>query len=261
MIRGSMQPTQHAHAMPDLLHVAIQDADTDVGMPDWLTPEELLLFAAFRVPKRQREWLAGRRAAKEIVRRRHGLHGPEALAGIQIGSVRGGLEHGRPVYTVHGHPGPFALSITHCGGVALAALARRENLRLGVDLEVVQPRGESFEAVALSPSELLNSRGLCGETRWRAITRIWVLKEALLKAIGIGLRLPLPLLSVRCAGDGSWSAELDAISFSVDPRARHLHPLLRNLDRAAIAAIPFALGEALGACVVMPPWEETCSPC
>ena len=254
-------PSQHAHAMPDLLHVAIPDADVGAGMPAWLTPEEQRAFAAFRVPKRRREWLAGRWVAKEIVRQRHGLQGPEAWQDIQIGSVRGGLEHGRPVYTLHGHPGPFALSITHCSGVALAALACRENLRLGVDLERVQLRGESFEAVALSGVEIERLRGVCGETRWRAVTRIWVLKEALAKALGIGLRLPLPLLSVRCSLDGSWSAELDAISFSVDRRAQHLHPRLPSLERAPIAAIPFALGDALGACVVMPRWEETCNPC
>jgi phosphopantetheinyl transferase len=81
--------------------------------------------------------------------------------------------------------------------VAVAALARSVGQRIGVDLEEVARRGESFELQALSPQERAYLAPIRGEARWRATTSIWVLKEALSKALGLGLRLPFHTLTVE----------------------------------------------------------------
>ena len=167
-----------------------------------LTPDELRRCSAFRVPKRRREWLAGRMAAKDAVRLRH----PSGT--VEIQSVEAGPARGRPFYTIDGHEGPYGLSLAHAAGVAVAALAPCAGERIGIDLEPVFERDESFEGVAFSRREIAALRAIGREERAGAATAAWVLKECLLKAIGTGLRVPLTQIEVRPAAL-RWRGELD----------------------------------------------------
>jgi acyl transferase domain-containing protein/phosphopantetheinyl transferase/acyl carrier protein len=143
-----------------------------------------------RVPERRRaNWLAGRLAAKDAVRRllvaRHGL---EVCAGdVEIATD----EHGAPVARgrwTERIGGPPAVSLTHANGVAAAvAVAGSSGARVGVDLEVLRDFSEELLATAFTPDEreLFASLGSHAAREWSV--RLWCAKEALGKALGRGL--------------------------------------------------------------------------
>lgn len=248
---------------PDLVSVRVSDLEVLRGMHrpgSWLTEVELAHWSTLRVPKRRQEWLAGRVAAKELVRRRE--YGRPDLRSIEISAAGSGPDRGRPRYAVGGRPGTYALSITHSGGVALAALARSENDAVGVDLEQVCARDEGFEAIALSPDERRTLSPLRGDARWRAVTSIWTLKEALLKALGLGLRVPMARLTVldrSLITTHTTVATTASRLFEAAPSIRGMHPHLRELDSRWMTATTFATGKAAGAWLVLDAGEGSCS--
>ncbi|MBI4351270.1 MAG: 4'-phosphopantetheinyl transferase superfamily protein [Elusimicrobia bacterium] len=131
-----------------------------------LSPGEALRHAAFRMEKRRSEWLAGRLAAKALL--------AAAAPGKKLSSFEITLDRlGRPCC------GSELLSISHSGGWALAA-GKPGSAFLGADLEKIEERHPAwyrdyfhlFELPKPDPSEA---------------TRIWAVKEALLKALGLGL--------------------------------------------------------------------------
>jgi len=182
---------------PDLLWTSIESVRR-TPFASWLAPRERALHDGFTIPKRRNEWLAGRLAAKEIVRRHQATPVLRVadLRDIEIRARRWGLHRGRPHYYVRGRPGARCLSIAHSGDIALAGLSRGSQSDIGVDIEAVLPLDERVEALALSPHEILSLRGLRGERRARTVAIIWVLKEALVKAVGVGLRVPLAAIRV-----------------------------------------------------------------
>ncbi len=172
----------------------------------WLAPSERATLARLSVAKRRREWLAGRVAAKELVRRRHRISGEGALRRIEIVVQREGPHKGKPSYRIDELPGPFDLSISHSGDRAVAALASTPHEYIGIDIEQIEARGESFEALALSSAERALVARLDGEDRSVAVTQRWVLKEALSKALGAGLRLRFERITVHVADGGAGRA-------------------------------------------------------
>src|SRR5262249_1323395 len=66
----------------------------------------------------------------------------------------------------------------------------------GIDVEDIAERAESFEALALAPSERQALSQVAGRARAAAVTQHWALKEALMKATGTGLRARLTTLDI-----------------------------------------------------------------
>lgn len=230
-----------APEVPDLAGVVIGDEDPSESE---LTPLEERRYSEFRVPKRRREWLGGRRAAKQAVRHRH-------TAGvIEIDASGHGPEAGRPFYRLDGKPGPFDLSIAHSGSLAVAAISRREGDRIGIDVEPVCERAESFENVAFSVREIGYLAAVARAGRPRAVTAAWIAKECLLKAVGTGLRLPLRSIEVLPAVlrlEGTTECALAEL-FRVAPEVERRFPpaatpaSLRIVDLDGMLAGTLALG-------------------
>ncbi|HMF19508.1 MAG TPA: 4'-phosphopantetheinyl transferase superfamily protein [Gemmataceae bacterium] len=151
-----------------------------------LDPGELKEFHALKGrERRQTEWLFGRNAAKDAVRRLwHVRHG-ERLFPADIVIAAG--PHGRPIAQPRGAPGPEPLptiSIAHTEGVA-AALAVFGPYA-GIDLERVRPREPGFVEMAFdSDEQQLLQRLRVDRDQW--LTRFWCAKEAVAKAVGHGL--------------------------------------------------------------------------
>lgn len=170
------------HKTPFTLPVrGLQAEFVRVGMvPDpleFLSRGELEQYDALRVPKRRDEWLAGRYAAKKLLISRW-------LKGAPMQSVEVYADaEGRPV-CMHGGA-EYALSITHSGDFAAAASAGKGSRFIGVDLERVEPRDPAWQGDFFRPHEAEP-----GLPKDEAFTRAWALKEALLKALGLGLRAP-----------------------------------------------------------------------
>ena len=167
---------------------------------DWLTAAERSRLASLKVEKRRRDWLLGRYAAKRLLvrwmRERTGL--PVPMSFLEIGTADSGAPEARLCATappVDGLPPgrrlPVALSISHSGDRALAALASlvpgAPPLSVGADVERIEPRIEAFAADYFTPEEIAETEAEPLASRDRLVTSIWSAKEAVLKALGLGL--------------------------------------------------------------------------
>lgn len=103
--------------------------------------------------------------------------------------------NGRP-RLVPGLTGP-SFNLTHTHG--LAAVVTGPTTELGVDAEQVGQRGDLLPVAEhwFNSEEVAGLRMLPDEERQRRFLCFWTVKEAYLKARGVGLRLPLHQLTVR----------------------------------------------------------------
>jgi 4'-phosphopantetheinyl transferase len=93
---------------------------------------------------------------------------------------RCGRPHGRPSVV-----GPnLDVSVSHSGDLALVAVA--DGVRVGVDIELIRP----FEFVSLM-DHVCDPSERAGVTDGAAFLRQWTRKEAVVKATGDGMRVPL----------------------------------------------------------------------
>jgi 4'-phosphopantetheinyl transferase len=101
-----------------------------------------------------------------------------------------GAPHGRPV--IDGGP---QLSVSHSGERVVVALTGGGPV--GVDVEELSDRlTEDIAGQLLGPDEAADLRGLGPAARRRGLLEYWTRKEAVLKATGDGLRVPLSDLCV-----------------------------------------------------------------
>src|SRR6185295_2292 len=132
-----------------------------------------------QTPRRQRSWLAGRIAAKDAVRTQLWRLGHGPLFPVEIAIAN--EPSGRPVVrTSTGRN--LRVSIAHKGDVAVALACERRPV--GIDIERIETRGESFAELSFTEEEL---RLVKDEPRDEAWTRLWSAKEAAAKACGTGL--------------------------------------------------------------------------
>lgn len=180
-----------------------------------LSRSEADRLAAFRLDKRRREWLAGRLAAKALLAEAGG----GALSSYEIGMDK----YGRPSC------GGSLVSISHSNGWALAA-HKPGCAFLGADLEKVEERHPAWYADYFHASELPSPDP-------SAATRLWAVKEAVMKALGLGLMVdPLDIREtpkgVELRGKAQQRyAELGSPAFEVETR-----PFPEGFWTAVIAA-------------------------
>jgi 4'-phosphopantetheinyl transferase len=96
----------------------------------------------------------------------------------------------------HGRPrmlgGEIAFNVSHSAGAAVIALTR-DAPRIGVDLELVRARPYlgGLAARTLAPDAYAAWRAAPETERLEAFLRAWTMKEAYLKAIGLGIATKL----------------------------------------------------------------------
>jgi len=157
--------------------------DLDHGSP-WLSPAEQQKLATLRFPKRRDEWLLGRYAAKSLLRSLPAYRGlpPKAI------EVRNDPDGVPALVLPAGTLPPGSLTISHSGPYALCAVSAGPDLRIGADLERVETRSEDFIEDYFTPCEREMVHAARRESRDFVATLVWSLKEAMLKALGVGLR-------------------------------------------------------------------------
>ncbi|MBI5242037.1 MAG: 4'-phosphopantetheinyl transferase superfamily protein [Elusimicrobia bacterium] len=143
-----------------------------------LSPAEESLFRGLRSEKRRLDWLAGRGAAKRALARyfREARESTPDLPAIEISSDA----QGAPRCSLPGAP---SFSISHCAAGGLCAVGRGGRL-VGADWEMVVPRCGELARLFARPGELPPGPDD------RALTRLWAVKEAVLKLLGLGLAAP-----------------------------------------------------------------------
>ena len=150
----------------------------------WLQPSEQALLRRFRVPRRRRDFRLGRFAAKRAMAELAGCDASPARRRFEVRPAAGGA----PQAFCDGAPLAVALSISHSDGWASAAVQHGTG-SLGCDLERIEGRSSAFLEDYLTPGErAFVAKGHETERPLRA-TLVWSAKEAVMKALGEGLRL------------------------------------------------------------------------
>jgi acyl transferase domain-containing protein/phosphopantetheinyl transferase len=159
---------------------------------DWcadylLTEQERLIWRAqARDEQRKKEWLLGRIAAKEAVRKLVAKHVGVALLPQDVEVLYDA--HGRPVLTpmfVHLIGWAPWVSIAHSDGLAIAVALNAE-FPVGIDLQAIAPRDDDFLQFAFSVEEQRILQDAAPEDLDRLAAQLWSAKEALAKALGTG---------------------------------------------------------------------------
>lgn len=152
----------------------------------YLTASEQQQLASFTMPKRRLEWLGGRIAAKRLLREtyfgRLGATVPYHAISIEPDEL------GAPQVQIIGDDqAPPRISISHSDGVAVAFLSAQQDVRCGIDVERVESRDPSFTNDYFSARE--RDLAMHTDEPERILTTMWAVKEAVLKALGLGARV------------------------------------------------------------------------
>lgn len=94
---------------------------------------------------------------------------------------------------------PYQFNLSHTRNeIALVFSSEKE---VGVDIESFEMRESAFDIAErfFHPEEVRDLLSVEGEERQRTFTRLWTLKEAIIKALGKGLSLPLNSFRVPSA--------------------------------------------------------------
>lgn len=152
----------------------------------FLLPGERQQGERYRHPGRHRQWLLGRALAKQLLVELLNSRNGHTWSPRDIVVERN--EQGAPrARTADGQSLGVSLSISHHQELALCALCPEDAGSLGVDLERVEPRAPAFLEDYYTPAEqrLVAEQQLLSSEQ--AVTVLWCLKEAGLKALGTGL--------------------------------------------------------------------------
>jgi 4'-phosphopantetheinyl transferase EntD len=199
-----------------------------------LAPEEVLAWDRFRSPKRRREWLMGRIAAKEAVRLR--LTRADSPPPSRRDIVIRADERGRPSLEI-----AIDLSIAHTEGVAVAAASTRA-AGLGIDVERLDRRRGDYERAAFMDDERRRLDEGTADRRAERALRLFCAKEAAAKATGLGLMgSPHNLHLVDCDA-GLTRIELRAAGRLAEALAKGAPAQFGAADRTAVAWVGAGAG-------------------
>jgi 4'-phosphopantetheinyl transferase EntD len=193
---------------------ALNAAGPEEFLHTWLGPREREVFEDFKHPKRRSEWLAGRICAKEALR----TLSEEAPGATDIEILTD--TEGAPVVRYPGVLEGPRISIAHSKGLAVAAAS--DCASVGIDVEKVAYDVHRFQNKFCSVTEVRLVRDEAGELEVPTLMRLWVAKEAALKAARNG---SVPLTSLCVQG-----VELDDLYVVVD---------LQGEDGTPVRAVTF----------------------
>lgn len=191
--------------LPRTIHVWAITLESPADTPATIGAHETALSTAewrraqaFRSARDRHRFIARRVALRQLLGRYLTLEPGEIV--IDEGGGRKPL-----VARLNRMPGAIgvlpdiAFNCSHSDGVALMAFA--QDLPVGVDLERVRPVPEAEDVARryFSPLEYRALMKIPREDRLAAFYRCWTAKEALVKALGHGLAMPLESFTVSFA--------------------------------------------------------------
>lgn len=156
------------------------DRDADI-VSDWLSEPERARRARIQHPRAMAEFLAGRRLIRDILGQVLGV----APAAVNLVENRYGALSLDPSYA-----SPWQFNLSHTDGLLALALSRQ---RIGVDVEWISRPGRTVELADryFAKTEVAALRALSEAAQRDRFFALWTLKEAYIKARGMGLAIPL----------------------------------------------------------------------
>jgi 4'-phosphopantetheinyl transferase len=193
------------------------------GATEWLAPTERERANRFATEALRHRFVAGRATLRRLLGERTGDHpGDVAITQDALGKPR------------LAGPGP-AFNLSHAGRHALLAIGP-SGLAIGVDIEDVRAVADldTLAPACLAPRERPPFDAIEGESRRaEAFLRLWVRKEACLKAIGMGLRIEPTEFAIGFAPPAAdWPATVHGTAL----RVTDLDPGLPGLAAAIAVA-------------------------
>lgn len=178
-------------------------AEVEATCLPWLTEPELLRYRRYQFDKHRKQLLLARVLKRCVLSRYHDGIEP---ADWQFSHNA----YGKPALEAAQNAQSLSFNLSHSGARAVFAVARQGDI--GVDIEyAVKPR--RIEAIAqryFSPSEVSDLLALPAAEQQARFYDLWTLKEAYIKACGMGLAIPLQHFSYGFEGSDRLSIAFDA---------------------------------------------------
>ena len=157
------------------------DPDRETSAMAWLDASEKARWRGIRDGRTRREFALCRAALRDLLLarldcRNHQLSFEET-------------ENDKPLAHVRGEPAPVSFNVSHSGPHGLIAVV--PDGRVGIDVEDRAARRD-FDGIAsltFTPAEQAELGAADGVRKPEFFYRIWTMKEALIKALGVGLSL------------------------------------------------------------------------
>jgi len=169
---------ESCNVLVDLDQLSTVFEEQDSSLPLFLlSVEEQSFFSRFKYPKRRKEWLGGRLAAKTAMLLFS--HQPHTLADELPGLSILPNKHGRPIASTFPD---LSISISHSSRFA-AAMAVKD-ASCGIDLQKISPKLPDLTSRFTSEQEKKKLTGLRPTLELTtALTMIWTAKEAVKKSM------------------------------------------------------------------------------
>lgn len=151
----------------------------------YLNDEEQARLATLRTTKRQQDWLLGRWTAKRLLQTVLWEHNGVTLP-LDMITIRNNAD-GVPDCQLSTAHCPLSISISHSYGRAFVAAIEKPNALIGADMEKIEARPAGFGEAYFTMAEIALGYGLVGPERAVWETAVWSAKEAVLKALHLGL--------------------------------------------------------------------------
>lgn len=153
------------------------------GRGAWLDEGEQARWRRSRHDGPRRRFALCRAALRAILRVRLGCRNEELAFSP--------ASHGKPFAVVRGKPANINFNVSHSGEHGLIAVAAEG--RLGVDVEERTDRRDldGLIATMLGPHEQAMLRSASSSRKRHLFFEFWAVKEALIKAVGLGLSLDM----------------------------------------------------------------------
>lgn len=168
-----------------------------------LSSQEIIRFRRFRPTTKKAEFIASRLLLRHILTQytECDISRTEAIPD----------DMGRPFWKEKGENIDLFFSLSHTKDMICCALSR--NKEIGCDIESLQPRKhqEDLAERVFSTKEQNLYKNLPAKNKGEFFYRSWTLKEAFVKALGQGLRIPFTSLSFT-------NLATDSETFRVSPK-------------------------------------------
>ncbi len=164
--------------LPDALRVCAWPAASAEKI---LSSAEFDRFCTYRVARRRNSLVISRIFLRVLIDRCFGLPGADWRLEAQ--------PTGQPRLVSAGGPVAYGVSLSHAAGLLGCAISRTGPL--GCDVEFVADDRPQIVREHFAAEEVAQYEALAGDTRRQRFYQLWTLKEALLKADGRGLTVPL----------------------------------------------------------------------
>jgi 4'-phosphopantetheinyl transferase len=154
---------------------------------DWLSQPEFARLALLKTEKRKHDWQLGRWTAKQLLQQviQEQTEQIVPLNALEIGNSPQGdptINCQLPIVDSQ-----FSLSISHSHDHAFCAVVPVPEWPLGADIEFIEPRADVFVHDYFTDGEQQAAANCLPEMWDVMITAIWSAKEAVLKAMHLGL--------------------------------------------------------------------------